>query len=246
MKRQRQEILKINQIFTEHLLKVQEAKYSPIGFEFKEGQQVILDEATVTLSKEKAEELNSEDLVEYENNKDTSPFDKKGNIKWEGRSILISGKKNTNDYLQDIAKSLGDLTEIYRSDLFIIGDWNTPWLFQENDYPPVKKALNYLKSNIEKSFDGGFELNSNDLNEFIPHLFWLIRCNMSMPEFMMSYKNSKTVFSIYKHGNLNLEFYDNLEKEFLLTFFNQRNFKIVEDYFAPIKFDSFEGRQLVT
>ena len=246
MQKTREEILRKNQVFTEHFLKVQEAKYSPDGNEYSEGDKVILDEGAVTLTKEKAEELNREDIDNYERKKDISSFNTELNVEWIGRKILVPNNNDFENYFKEIGLALDALTSLFKTEkLFILGNLNTPWLFQENEYPPVKKASDYLKSKVNIEFNGGFELSENELIDFIPHLFWLIRCNMSLPEFMMSFENSKTIFSIYKHGNLNLEFYDNKEKEMILSFFKARGFRQIDDYYDTIEFDNFDGRGLI-
>jgi len=119
-----------------------------------------------------------------------------------------------------------------------MGDWSTPWLYQENDYPPVLAATKYLNQKIDKKFNGGFELEARSISSFIPHLFWLTRCNASLPEFMMSFIKSKTVISLCKYGILHFEFYDSKERDEILTLFNKKNFKEVDRCNDPIKFDN--------
>ena len=100
--------------------------------------------------------------------------------KWDGRSTLVSSKKIATDYLDEIGQVLTELTKRF-GHLLILGDWNTPWLYQKNDYPPVQMAIDYLSQRFDEKFNGGFKLDSNEITEFIPHLFWLTRCNASLP-----------------------------------------------------------------
>ncbi len=134
--------------------------------------------------------------------------------------------------------------KLNEDNLMILGGCNTPWLYQDNDYLPVKKALNYLEEQVGKSFDGGFLLKENELKEFIPHLFWLVRCNASLPEFYISYPKSNTIINICKYGVLHFEFYSKDEKDAVLQLSSSMKFQRVETCYAPINFDDFEGRNL--
>ena len=243
MIKSRTEILNMNNCFAEHLLSVQKAKHEPSD-EWDEGDSVILDdsdEASV-LTKEQADKLNAEDLKYYLANRDNFKVEQLNS--WESRSTLISSKLTSSDYFDDIGNVLSQLTNRL-GNLIIMGDWNTPWLSQENDFPPVLEAIKYLNQRIDKKFNGGFELEASSISGFIPHLFWLTRCNASLPEFMMSFIESKTVISLCKYGILHFEFYDSKEKNEILTLFNDRNFKEVDRCNDPIKFDNMDGRQIV-
>lgn len=230
----REKILKLNNCFAEHLISVQKAKYKPSG-EWSEGDSVILDDSdeVVVLTKDQAEELNTEELQYFLDNRDE--YNSKKIYKWIGRVTLISSKKTTKEYLSNLGQSLTDLSNRY-GDLLILGDWNTPWLNQENDYQPVLDATNFLKQKIDKKFNGGFILNSNEISEFITHLFWLIRCNASLPEFMITFNTCNTIFGICKYGILHIEFYDSLERITILNFFDKMKFKEVESCNDPIEF----------
>ncbi|WP_339756824.1 hypothetical protein [Algoriphagus aquimarinus] len=238
----REEILKLNNCFTEHLISVQKAKYEPTD-KWIVGESVILDDSDdeVVLTKEQADKLNKEEQQYFLDNRDE--YNSQNLNKWIGRTTLTSSKKDSQGYLNDLGQSLTDLSRDY-GELIILGDWNTPWLNQQNDYPPVAKALQFLSQKIDKKFNGGFVLNSDEISEFTPYLFWLTRCNASLPEFMMTFKNSKTVIEICKYGVLHLEFYGEQEREKLMNFFNDREFEEVDSCNDPIEFDNFKGRKI--
>lgn len=242
MIKSRQEILIINQIFAYHLLSVQRAKHESLG-EWKEGESVILDESVeaVTLTKEQADELNNEDKQYYLDNRDD--FRTEGSHEWIGGVTLISSEKDAPEYLADLAQSLKHLSKDF-GQLIILGDWSTPWLNQQNDYPPVSRALKFLGQKIDDEFNGGFVLSENEILEFIPHLFWLTRCNASLPEFMMTFENAKTVIEICKYGVLHLAFYNIEEREQILKIYRTKGFKKVENCSDPIYFDDFKGRRI--
>jgi hypothetical protein len=238
----REKILKLNNCFAEHLISVQKAKHEPSD-EWTVGESVILDDSdkAVILTKEQADKLNKDDQQYYLDNRDEYNSDFLN--KWIGSSTLSSSKKELQEYLNDLGKSLTDLS-IDFGKLIILGDWNTPWLNQQNDYPPVATAIEFLNQKIDENFNGGFIFDSDEISEFIPHLFWLTRCNASLPEIMMTFENSKTVLGICKYGILHLEFYEEQERENLMKFFNDRQFEEVDRCNDPIEFDNFKGRKI--
>jgi hypothetical protein len=241
----RQEILQINKVFTYHLIQVQDAKQKPKENEYKIGDKVILDDSnkSVTLTQVLVDKLNKESIEDYNANKDSNPFTNE--FKWIGWTTMISAKKSVSDYLTDLGTTIEKL-RIYtkNNSLIILGDWSTPWLYQENDYKPVKDSLDFLKSIVAPDFNGGFLLHGQDLVDFIPRLFWLIRCNMSLPQFMMTFENLKTIITICKHGVIHFESYDTNELSMIVDFFKQLDFVEIDNCSDPIKFDNFDGRQI--
>ncbi len=236
----RQDILKLNKVFTNHLLRVQRAKYAP-DCEYLAGEEIYLNESdeTVVLTKEQAEKLNAEEQEYFELNKDSNPFGCAENENWTGSAILISNKKDPNSYLHDLGISLEKLRLATQSqNLMVLGDWATPWLHQDNDYKPVKETLDWLKTQIDTEFDGGFLLNEVGLIQFIPRLFWLTRCNTALPEFMMTFENYKTVISICKHGCLHIDSYNQVELDNLIELYQRFGFKQIENCYEPINFDN--------
>lgn len=231
----RKEILKLNSCFGTHLISVQKAKYNTFR-EWQAGESVLLDDSakSVKLTKEKAEELIQQDKHYYLKNRDHFTSENRPTLL--ASANLISPKQNPKDYLNDLANALSIVSKEY-GDLLILGDWNIPWLSQENDYPPVTRALDFLKQKIDKDFNGGFILRPKEILEFIPHLFWLTRCNGSLPQFMMVFGQSRTVVEICKYGTLHLHFYEKEEQDWLLRFFHEEKFIEVKSCSDPIDFD---------
>ncbi|RJE75238.1 hypothetical protein [Reichenbachiella sp. MSK19-1] len=243
MIKSRNDILKLNNCFAEHLLSVQKAKHEP-SEEWNEGDTVILDDSDkpTVLTKEQADNLNQEDLEHYLKNRDDITVEKLHD--WDSQTTLISSKQTIKDYFYDISFALIEITKEH-GNLIIMGDWNTPWLNQNNDYPPVLEALNFLKTKIDFDFNGGFYLTQHEIKEFIPHLFWLTRCNASLPQFMMSFEKSKTILNICKNGVLHFEFYDSIEKHKFLRLFKDMKFIEINSCNDPIDFDKMGERQIV-
>lgn len=245
MNKTREEVLSINPAFTKFILDLQ-MSHKPEPYE--EGESVILDlddEEGTILTKELSEKLNREQNELFEKERDLNPFTNSEELEFIGSHLVISSKDNATEYLIDIANSLEKIRiELKESDLIVLGIQNTPWLYQDNEYLPVKNALNYLKQKIDNKFCGGFLLNKDDIQEFIPHFFWLIRCNASLPYFYMSFPKSKTVITLCKYGVLHFEFYDKNEKLKILNILSGKDFKEIESCGDPVNFDDFNGRKI--
>ncbi len=95
-------------------------------------------------------------------------------------------------------------------------------------------------------FTGGFQIKQKEVIEFIPYLFWLMRCNASLPYFFFSFPKSKTVISIFKDGALHIECYSQTEKFEILKVLKDMEFKTTDDCQPVVEFDNFEGRKIKT
>lgn len=126
--------------------------------------------------------------------------------------------------LTKIIKSLG-----YESIIFL-GDSNTAWLYQKNDYKPVNKALEYLSENkISRRFNGGIEVELKYLPEFIKHLCWLVRCNSALPIIYFTDKNQNILGNICHYLVLH---FNTLNKETDTKFekiFSESKFENIKD-----------------
>lgn len=117
--------------------------------------------------------------------------------------------------LAALAKSL------YADSLLFLGDTQTPWLYQVNNYKPVKAALEYLASQkIRKRFNGALEVNVSELPLFVVHLAWLTRCNAALPYFHFINKEQNIIGSICKHGNIHLDPLNESADEHIQLFLN--------------------------
>ena len=231
----RQRILKINPVFSGHLSQVQKTKYEPIDV-WVAGEEIYIDntDETIVLSKEQAKKYNEEAQQFYQDHADS--YEIRETNAWSGRVTIKSPKKDVKAYLTHIGKLIAKLS-LQHGKLMVLGDWDTPWLHQENDYPQLVRVFSYLKQYIDNRFNGGFILKPAEISNFIPHLFWLIRCNASLPEILMGFENGKTIYSICRYGMLHIEFYDLDEKEEVLRFYRKNEFAEVEECCDPIKFD---------
>jgi hypothetical protein len=236
----RQELFSINPHFAKFILRSQE-NYLPEPYEI--GERLFLDidddEATI-LTEQLADELNAEQLKDYEANRDKFSFYESIELNFIETRLFISSKTNTADYLIELSNILEQTRQKLReTHLLILGDWNTPWLSQQNDYLPVKNALTYLSAKIDRSFEGGFLVKEQEVTEFIPHLFWLVRCNATLPLIYFTFPNSKTFISICKYGVLHVEFYSDDEKTTILEILSDWKFKEVLECNSPFDFRDY-------
>ena len=100
-------------------------------------------------------------------------------------SILTLDAKSVKGKIAALSTELTSLVKQLEIDsLIFLGDTTTPWLYQTNDYKPVKEAIQFLSDNkIGKRFNGALEVGTKSLPAFLRHLLWLTSCNASLPCF---------------------------------------------------------------
>jgi hypothetical protein len=243
--KERAEIMKINQVFAWHMMQLQEDRYAP-DYEYEEGEEVVfeVDKDPVRLTKEHAARLNEEDRLEFEENRDRLPDIPK--LESVGFTRYAADGERGEEYLTSLGEGLIKLSEkLALGGLIVMGQWNIPWLSQENDHPPAAEALAFLRKLISTDFDGGFVVAKEHIPSFITHLFWLIRCNASLPYFLLGFEKGKTVFELCKYGILHVIYYDHQEKSAADQLLEKLGFEEVPTCFDPVDFDDFEGRRIV-
>ena len=121
--------------------------------------------------------------------------------------ILTLPSKSFNGHVNALGKELARLTKAFHIDaLVFLGDTETPWLYQDNEYKPVKEAQEYLiAKKIGKRFNGALRVDTSELPTFTKHLSWLIRCNAALPYFHFIDEQQRVVGSICQYGNLHLD-----------------------------------------
>lgn len=121
--------------------------------------------------------------------------------------ILTVPSKSFKGHIKILASELTKLAEaLSASSLIFHGDIETPWLNQDNNYSPAKKAQDYLKSQkIGKRFNGALQVDYVELPTFVVHLSWLTRCNASLPYFYFTDPGQNILGQICQYGNLHLD-----------------------------------------
>ncbi|HMU05116.1 MAG TPA: hypothetical protein PJ990_15895 [Saprospiraceae bacterium] len=142
--------------------------------------------------------------------------------------------------MQKFSSSLG-------ADLIFILDHGVPWMSQKNDYEPVTKALNYLtKIGTTETFNGAYKLSGDDLAEFVGNLFWIIRCNASLPYCWFSTENHAFVGEICKHGNIHFHTYSQMIKDKIEVFAQKETLVVIDDCVEAFSDDGgISGRQII-
>ena len=243
----REEALARNRYFTQHVIPVQVALYKPLGY--RAGRKVKLGGESVVLSEEQAAELNANNLAIFEKFRDINPFRGEELPKFAGEARMFPSETEVEAYLHTLGEAFEEIRKWYgASEMIFLGGWQTPWLVQENDYPPVKATLDWLKDLVDDQFNGAILLSGAHLINFIPMLFWLVRCNMDLPYIWAATENSKITFSICKNGSIHLDAYgDEGELDSIVELLEKRGFSRYErlDFCSdPIRFDGFGGRRM--
>jgi len=150
-------------------------------------------------------------------------------------------------YAKELGKMLEKLSTELDSALIFLLDYSVPWLSQKNSYEPVKQALKYLKKmGVTDDFVGGFAFKGEELAEFVSHLFWIIRCNASLPYCWFSTDKHEFVGTICKHGNIHLYTYSEKIKESMQAFTQKNSLIEIEVCMEAFTVSSgIKGRQIV-
>lgn len=146
-----------------------------------------------------------------------------------------------------LGKTLEKLSKELNSELIFILDYSVPWLYQKNDYKPVARALDYLKEmGVSEDFAGGIECNGDELAEFVSNLFWIIRCNASLPFCWFSTDKHDFVGDLCQHGNIHFHTYSEMIREKIQTFATKYALVEIDDCIEAF-FDggSIHGRQII-
>lgn len=141
--------------------------------------------------------------------------------------ILTLPSRSFKGHLKTLGIELTKLTKAFHADtLIFLGDTETPWLYQDNEYKPVKEAQEYLKANkVGKRFNGALKVDTEELPIFTKHLAWLTRCNAALPYFYFTDQKQNIVGHICKYGNLHLDSLNELADKTLKSFIDRSSFE---------------------
>jgi hypothetical protein len=140
--------------------------------------------------------------------------------------ILTLPSRTFKGHVKALGTELTKLTKAFQSDtLIFLGDTDTPWLYQDNDYKPVKQAQDYLTTNnVGKRFNGALQVGTSELPTFTKHLAWLTRCNAALPYFHFTDAGQNIVGNICKYGNLHLDMLNEQADKAFKSFLKSSNF----------------------
>jgi hypothetical protein len=164
--------------------------------------------------------------------------------------ILSLPSKSFKGLAVALGKEMVKLVKALHTDkLIFLGDTETPWLYQDNHYKPVKAAQEYLTfQKIGKHFNGALQVDAAELPTFIKHLTWLTRCNAALANVHFIDQKQSIVGSICKYGNLHLDTLNDRADKILKTFMNSTKFEYGDKnicYNRFVKTSAISGRQIV-
>ena len=190
------------------------------------------------------DKINNQELAEF--------LDRKDNVEIKKYEYYRELKYNLNFsdiflYSIEIGKILEKLGKELNEDLIFILDYSVPWLSQENDYEPASKALDYLREiGTSENFSGAFKLGGDDLAEFATNLFWIIRCNASLPYCWFSTEKHHFVGDLCQYGNIHLHSYSIEIKNTLEAFAKANSLIKIDDCIEAFSTDGgIDGRQII-
>jgi hypothetical protein len=164
--------------------------------------------------------------------------------------ILTLPSKSFKGRIRALGIEVTKLVRVLQADrLIFLGDTETPWLYQHNDYKPAKEAQEYLADKkVGKRFNGALQVDTAELPTFIKHLAWLTRCNAALPYFHFVDQGQNIIGHICQYGNLHLDTLKEQTDETLKQFMDNSNFKYGDhnscsNWFG--KTSAISGRQTV-
>jgi hypothetical protein len=151
--------------------------------------------------------------------------------KIHGAYILTLTSAFARGHAKAVSAAFIKLIRYFQIDFLIfLGEAKTAWRHQDNDYKPVKEALQYLQDNkLGKNFNGALRVDTNDLGEFTKHLFWLARCNASLPIFHFIDDGQNIVGSICQYGNIHISVLNKTSENLLMQAVNMSGFRYLPD-----------------
>lgn len=251
----RKTLLGYNKKFGSQIVEFQNIMYNPLvnGNFCISGEVFFDDEITGEhrlMTQKECDDWNKEASEEFEKNKDVvDSISIKGHFK--GSLVFSCQLADAETYISSLANSIRELSiKMNWGETIFILNYSTPWLYQQNNYAPVSRALEYFKSiGVKEEFNGGFKVGESELSNFIKHLFWIIRCNASLPYCYFSGGNTEFVIHLCKYGDIHFDFYSDEEKIRIQRIAKDIGMIEIKDGECQDNFSnngSIEGRQIIT
>ncbi len=118
--------------------------------------------------------------------------------------VLTLPSKSAKGHAKNIAAALQVLMQNMGYDkLVFLSDCTIPWLYRQSDYKPAHEGVDYLIANkVSKTFNGGLLVDTQDINPFIKHLFWLVRTNNVLAYVHGMDEGQHVVVNVCQYGNI--------------------------------------------
>lgn len=141
-------------------------------------------------------------------------------------------------------KLISLLKSINAESVAIILNTKCDWFIQKNNYKPVRKALKELREIVgKKNYYGAFDVDLKYLKQMIEILFWLVRCNASLPYIHLICEKQKVSFMICKYGNLHIGIYSKEIDENIEELYSKNDFIAIDGEYEFLE-DEFKGRKI--
>ena len=141
-------------------------------------------------------------------------------------------------------KLISLLKSINAESVAIILNTKCDWFIQKNNYKPVHKALKELREIVrKKNYYGAFDVDFKYLKQMIEIVFWLGRCNASLPYIHLICEKQKVSFMICKYGNLHVDIYSKEIDEIIEKSYSKNDFIAIDSEYEFLE-DEFKGRKI--
>jgi hypothetical protein len=141
-------------------------------------------------------------------------------------------------------KLISLLKSINAESITIILDTKCDWFSQNNNYKPVRKSLKELREIVgKKNYYGAFEVDFKHLKQMIEIVFWLGRCNASLPYIHLICEKQRVSFMICKYGNLHVDTYSKEIDKSIEESYLESGFISIDNENEFLE-DEFKGRKI--
>ncbi len=135
-------------------------------------------------------------------------------------------KNSSKDLLAELIKLIEKLSI---RQLIFLKETNAPWISKNaRTRVSVKKlahAVGYFKSHkIGKHFNGGIQIATENLNQFLPHFFKLTQCDACFHDFNFMDVDQQFIFTIHYSGEVSVMIIDQRCDEEFLKFTKETDF----------------------
>jgi hypothetical protein len=175
-----------------------------ISSELAKMQRLIYDEETLQYYKEENEEQEYWDQFDC--------FEKEAFEYPSQHKIIGLSHSNIDTFTDQLSGKLKELFQLLNiKDFIILAHLKLDFFGnRKNKYKPLVKAYEKLEKIVgQKTYKEGFMIEVEDLPAFVEILFWITRCDPSVPEYIFLFdKNEKIQMNLCRYGNIHLSQFD--------------------------------------
>jgi hypothetical protein len=149
-------------------------------------------------------------------------FDKEA-VEYKTHSKIVGlNYSDINSFTTELTKKLTELFQkINVSEFYIISHLKLDFFGnRDNKFKPLVRSYKKLETIVgQTTYKEAFKVEINDLSDFVEILFWTVRCDPSIAEYVFLFdKNEKIQICLCKYGNVHLtEFGNEILTENVLT-----------------------------